>query len=103
MVGGFEPVAPQPTGFEAGNPCNVAAPIEHPQAEYPRGAGEQPGWVALQYDIGSDGATTNVIVKAASPQGVFDRAATEAVSHWKYRPDQPIAGCRLLITFRPPE
>lgn len=103
MGGGFEPVAPQPTGFEATNPCNVATPLVHPQAEYPSRAGEQPGWVALQYDIGADGATGNVVVKASSPEGTFDRAAVAAVSQWKYRPDQAIAGCRLLITFRPPE
>jgi protein TonB len=103
MGGGFVPVAPQPTGFEAGNPCNVAVPIEHPQAEYPSGAGEQPGWVALQYDIAADGSTSNVVVKASSPEGLFDKSAVAAVSKWKYHPDQAIAACRLLITFRPPE
>jgi TonB family protein len=102
-MGGFVPVAPQPTGFEQGNPCNLVAPIQHPPADYPSGAGEQPGWVALQYDIGADGATSNVMVKASSPEDEFDRSAVAAVSQWKYRPDQAIAGCRLLITFRPPE
>jgi hypothetical protein len=34
---------------------------------------------------------------------VFDQSAVAAVSQWRYRPDQSLAGCRLLITFRPPE
>jgi len=101
--GGFVPVAPQPTGFEHDNPCNLVSPIEHPQAAYPPSAGEQPGWVALQYDITADGATTNVVVKASSPPGTFDQAAIDAVTKWRYRADEATAGCRLLITFRPPE
>ena len=101
--GGFVPVAPQPTGFEHDNPCNAAEPTQRAQAAYPSGAGDQPGWVALQYDIAADGATTNIVVKASSPPGVFDRSAIDAVSQWRYPADQAIAACRLLITFRPPE
>jgi|SRR5581483_5008255 len=101
--GGFVPVAPQPAGFEHDNPCNSAEPTQRALAVYPPSAGDQPGWVALQYDIGADGATTNIVVKASSPAGYFDQAAVDAVTKWRYRADDATAGCRLLITFRPPE
>ena len=101
-AGGFVPVAPQPTGFEHDNPCNAVEPTQRAQAAYPSGE-EQPGWVAVQYDVAADGATANVLVKASSPAGVFDKAAVAAVSQWRYPADEAVAGCRLLITFRPPE
>ena len=101
--GGFVPVAPQPTGFDKDNPCNVIEPMQRAQAVYPPGS-QQPGWVALQYDINAEGATTNVAVVDSSPPGEFDQSAVAAVTQWRYRASETThTGCKLLITFRPPD
>lgn len=44
------------------------------------------GWVDVEYTVKTDGTTTNGTVKAAEPAGVFDRAALNAISRWRYEP-----------------
>jgi TonB family protein len=44
------------------------------------------GWVDLDFTIAVDGAVKDIAVKAAQPLGVFDQAATRALSQWRYRP-----------------
>jgi TonB family protein len=44
------------------------------------------GWVDLDFTIAVDGAVKDIVVKAAQPVGVFDQAATRALSQWRYRP-----------------
>jgi TonB family protein len=55
---------------------------------YPARARERgtEGWVDLEYTVATDGATRDAIVRAAEPQGVFDRAALDAVKRWRYEP-----------------
>ena len=101
----FRPVEPQPTSFERDNPCNEAEPTQRAQPEYPASAARvaQPGWVALQYDINAEGAVSNITVPSSSPPGVFEDAARKALEQWRYRTEEPLTGCRILFTFRPPE
>jgi TonB family protein len=44
------------------------------------------GWVDLEFTVNKDGTTSNGVVKAAEPEGVFDRSALQAVERWRYEP-----------------
>jgi protein TonB len=44
------------------------------------------GWVDLEYTVAADGTTRDAIVKAAEPEGMFERAALSAVGRWRYEP-----------------
>ena len=44
------------------------------------------GTVTVQYVVDKKGYTKDVQVVESTPPGVFDRAATSAISHWRYRP-----------------
>jgi protein TonB len=44
------------------------------------------GTVNVQFTVNAEGATTNVKVISAQPPGVFEHAAIEAVSKWRYQP-----------------
>lgn len=44
------------------------------------------GWVDIEFTVASDGSTSDAIVRAAEPAGVFDRAALESVARWRYEP-----------------
>ena len=54
--------------------------------EYPRGAERRKieGYVVLQYTITGDGKVQDVAVVEASPEGIFEDAATKAVTKWKF-------------------
>ncbi|MEO1334294.1 MAG: energy transducer TonB [Myxococcota bacterium] len=73
-------------------------PVVRVEPIYPRRAAEQfiEGWVVLQFDITTTGATSNVKVIDAQPKRIFDRAAARAVSKWKYRPK--IIDGKALVT-----
>lgn len=55
---------------------------------YPARARERgtEGWVDLEFTVTRDGTTRDVVVRAAEPAGVFDRAALEAIERWRYEP-----------------
>ncbi|MBV8157846.1 MAG: energy transducer TonB [Dyella sp.] len=46
----------------------------------------QEGWVEVTFTITPEGNVDDVKVLDAEPRHVFDRAAVEAVSRWKYQP-----------------
>jgi len=63
------------------------------------------GWVDLSYGVTTDGKVINVKVMSSNPAGVFDSAATRAISHVRYKPmmqaGKPIAvTTKLRIAFR---
>jgi TonB family protein len=65
------------------------------------------GDVTVQYTVDKKGYTRDVRVVASAPAGVFDRAATEAIARWRYRPakynGQPIeVPVRTHIVFKLP-
>ncbi len=62
------------------------------------------GWVDVSYEVTVDGKVNAVKVLAASPAGVFEKAAARAVSHTRYKPmmqaGKPIAvSTKLRIAF----
>jgi TonB family protein len=63
------------------------------------------GWVELSYVVATDGKVTNVKVLDSNPAGVFDAAASKALSRMRYKPamqaGKPIAvSTKLRIAFR---
>jgi protein TonB len=62
------------------------------------------GWVDVAFTVGSDGRVSDVAVIAAQPTGIFEKAATDAVSRWRYQPvvrdGQPVSeSTRLRLRF----
>ena len=49
-------------------------------------AGKIQGWVELAFEVNEKGIVKDVAVKAASNPGVFEEAASKAVSQWRYQP-----------------
>lgn len=77
--------------------------IETSAPEYPRGAERRgiEGSVTVSFTIAADGSVTDAEVVAASPQGVFDRAALQAVESWRYEPsDAASEGQTRDLDFR---
>jgi protein TonB len=69
---------------------NLNAPIEHflVTPKYPSRAlikGIE-GYVELRFDVTETGATKNIAVVRAEPQGVFESAAIAAAERWKFQP-----------------
>jgi len=44
------------------------------------------GWVDIEFTVGTDGKTRNIVVTDASHEAFFRREATEAVSKWQFEP-----------------
>jgi protein TonB len=63
-------------------------PLVRVEPQYPMRAKQQgvEGWVELMFTITKMGTVTDIIVTAASSGTVFNRAAVQAVSKWKYNP-----------------
>ncbi len=65
-----------------------AEPIERVKPEFPQEAALKgiEGWVLLRFDITEEGGVENVSVVDASPRGMFEKKAREAIRKWKYAP-----------------
>jgi len=79
----------------AGNTAAASAGGTHPAVllrnvppRYPTTAvrANQEGWVEVAFTVTPEGTVDDVKVVDAEPRHVFDRAATEAVSRWKFQP-----------------
>jgi protein TonB len=62
------------------------------------------GWVDVEFTVGSDGTVSDVAVIAAQPTGIFEKAATDAVRRWRYKPvvrdGQPVSeSARVRLRF----
>jgi TonB family protein len=44
------------------------------------------GWVDIEFTVGTDGKTRNIVVTDASHETLFRREATEAVGKWQFEP-----------------
>lgn len=82
-------------GTGTGNAATASAGGTHPAVllrnvppRYPTTAvrANQEGWVEVAFTITPEGTVDDVKVVDAEPRHVFDRAATEAVSRWKFQP-----------------
>jgi protein TonB len=58
------------------------------QPVYPREArqGSIEGWVELEFTVAESGQVKDLSVRSASPRGVFDQAARNALLQWRYEP-----------------
>ena len=74
-----------------------AVPPEYPRAAERR---ELEGHVKVSFDVDESGSVSNVAVVQAEPAGIFDSAATRAVSRWKFESGQPTAGITKTIQFK---
>lgn len=83
-------------------------PVSSPPPRYPRAAlrrGES-GEVLLRVQVGPDGAATAIELVRSSGSRALDRAATDAVRQWRFRParraGRPVAGVvQVPIAFNP--
>ena len=66
---------------------------EFPKSEFVRG---REGWVLLSYDVLEDGSVLNPVIEASSGSEAFDKAATQAVSRWRYIPGEVQSDTVLL-------
>lgn len=111
-IAGYERRAPEPAAAAPAPTVLAPAlqqrdlePVATPGPDYPPAAFRQgvTGWVDVEYTVDERGATTDLAVVAAEPQGVFDEAALAAVARWQYRPrvvnGQPVAQ-RTSVTLR---
>jgi protein TonB len=97
--------APAPAASFASIPADEFDRISARDPVYPAQAlhNGTAGWVELEFTITEAGTVRDVQVVAAEPSGVFEHAATEAISAWRFRPrvvnGQPVAQ-RSTITMR---
>ncbi|MBN1239040.1 MAG: energy transducer TonB [Gammaproteobacteria bacterium] len=86
-------------------PASELTIIEYAAPEYPLRAlqRELNGWVDLEFTVGRDGTTRNIVVTDASHNNYFRDEAIEAVEQWRFEPkiflDQPIEQ-RTYTTIR---
>jgi len=82
-------------------------PIVKVAAVYPRRAQSRgiEGFVVVEFTVTKTGAVTNPVVVQAKPEGVFERAALDAVVKFKYKPrvvdgvSMAVAGVQNKISF----
>jgi TonB family protein len=59
------------------------------------------GWVKVEFTIAPDGSTQDLKVSASEPREVFDKAAVDSVSKWRFEPirknDAPVAQRAMLL------
>ncbi len=44
------------------------------------------GWVDLEFTVARDGSTRDIVVTAAQPSRIFDKAASDALRRWRFEP-----------------
>jgi TonB family protein len=76
--------------------------LDYPDSALRRGI---EGWVELSFVVTTDGKVTDVKVTDSNPPGVFDAAASKALSHVRYKPatqaGKPMAvTTKMRIAFR---
>ena len=74
-------------------------PIVKVAAIYPRRAQSRgiEGFVIIEFVVTKTGAVSNAVVVQAKPEGVFDRAALDAVAKFKYKP-RVVDGVAMEVT-----
>ncbi|WAJ69773.1 energy transducer TonB [Catenovulum adriaticum] len=83
-------------------------PIVKVQPIYPRRAQQRgiEGYVIVEFTVNKLGAVTNPVVVEADPENIFDQAALQAASKFKYKPRVvngeavEVAGVQNRITFK---
>ena len=96
--------------LSSGGSDRDVVPLVRVEPQYPMSAKQRgvEGWVELRFTITKAGTVANIVVTASNPGTVFNKAAVNAVSKWKYNPkvkngtavDRP--GVRQRIKFELP-
>ena len=74
----------------------------HVQPKFPRLAADrsQSGWVDLKFLVNAEGRTENIEVMDSEPRGRFEKAATRAISKWRFKPmivdGEPVAKTSIV-------
>jgi protein TonB len=60
----------------------------HVQPKFPQRAADRrlSGWVDLRFLVNAEGKTENIEIMDSSPKGSFEKAATRAISGWRFKP-----------------
>lgn len=76
------------SGGEGGSGGRNLVVLHRVQPRYPSRAAARgvEGWVRLEVTVSPAGTVSNARVVDASPKGVFDRAALEAIRQWRFKP-----------------
>jgi protein TonB len=105
-VAPVEPVAPPPAPPAAIADSAVPQPLSSPAPRYPREAQRrgETGTVLLRVHVGPDGKPYSVDLVQGSGSRALDRAASDAVRRWRFRPavrgGQAVAGeVQVPVTF----
>jgi TonB family protein len=105
--------AARPTSA-ARDPATLAANLKRLRVDtpdYPAGAMAQhiSGSVTLEYTVNTRGEPRDLHVVEATPPGIFDQAAINAVRHWRYAPTvvdgsaTEVPGVRARVRFELPK
>lgn len=86
-------------------PANALTLAKSVALQYPEKAqrAKAEGWVELDFTVAETGEVKDIAVHGASPAGLFEQAAIETLSHWRYRPvtrDSKPVPQRARIRFR---
>ena len=102
------PPRPEPLPPAQNIADSVPQPISSPPPRYPRSAQRrrESGTVLLRVHVGPDGGVDGVDLLQSSQSRDLDRAASDAVRRWRFRPamrdGRPVAGAVMVpITFNP--
>lgn len=100
------PVADAPADVAGRGPVLVPlrelSRVSTSQPTYPEAAlrtGTE-GWVRLEFTVNERGRVSDVVVVDADPPGVFDNAATAALSRWRFRPPASGESARTSVLLR---
>jgi protein TonB len=82
-------------------------PYDRGELRYPEGVRGTRGAVSLKVRVKRDGSVARAIPVESDPVGIFDAAAVEYVSKWRYCPRTPTdadfpSAILVKIEFRPP-
>jgi len=74
-------------GSASGGPSTGVIPLERFPPKYPMRAAKRhiEGWVKIEFTITKDGEVTDAVVVEAEPAEIFDEAALQAISKWKFK------------------
>ena len=83
-----EPILDTSRGDVSPMSNNIMIPLIRTTPNYPSRALQRgiEGFVGLSFTVDRFGSVIDPVVITAAPQGVFDRAALQAISRWKYSP-----------------
>jgi periplasmic protein TonB len=77
-------------------------PVSREAPNYPKGAEARgiEGSVTLKFNVDAGGNVVAPQVVDATPPGVFDAAAIEALTKWKYAPGSAASDVQVKLSFK---